>query len=108
MAIRIDEAWQEIRQDLGYTQLNKIWARIEVFFGLFAMALGIAWIVNENQWIAFSPFNGTGIALFILGGYLALAGHRSHIYQSMNQQTAYLLTKLRHNNNQNDRKVENS
>jgi hypothetical protein len=33
--------------------------------------------------------------LFILGGYLALAGHRSHIYQSNNELAAYLAGEIR-------------
>ncbi|MGF1581726.1 MAG: hypothetical protein ACFCD0_20545 [Gemmataceae bacterium] len=35
------------------------------------------------------------LLLFILGGYLALAGHRSHIYQSQNDRTAYLMELIR-------------
>ena len=35
------------------------------------------------------------LALVVLGGYLALAGHRSHLYQSQNELTAYLTEELR-------------
>ena len=31
--------------------------------------------------------------LFVLGGYLAMAGHRSHLYQSNNQLIAYRRSK---------------
>jgi hypothetical protein len=36
-----------------------------------------------------------GLALFVLGGYLALAGHRSHLYQSHNELTTYLVREIR-------------
>jgi hypothetical protein len=36
-----------------------------------------------------------GLALFVLGGYLAMAGHRSHLYQSNNQLAAYLANEIR-------------
>ena len=35
-----------------------------------------------------------GLALFVLGGYLALAGHRSHMYQSNNELTAFLVSEI--------------
>jgi hypothetical protein len=36
-----------------------------------------------------------GLALFVLGSYLALAGHRSHLYQSQNKLAAYLAGLIR-------------
>jgi hypothetical protein len=39
-------------------------------------------------------FAGAGLGLFTLGGYLALAGHRSHRYQSNNELAAYLVEEL--------------
>jgi hypothetical protein len=36
-----------------------------------------------------------GLALIVLGGYLALAGHRSHLYLSGNELTAYLAELIR-------------
>jgi len=35
------------------------------------------------------------VILFALGGYLALAGHRSHLYQSNNRLAAYLAAQIR-------------
>ncbi|OWK40927.1 hypothetical protein FRUB_04819 [Fimbriiglobus ruber] len=34
------------------------------------------------------------MALISLGGYLALAGHRSHLYQSNNRLAAYLAGRI--------------
>jgi len=42
---------------------------------------------TEVEW----PFAAVGLALLVLGGYLALAGHRSHLYQSNNELAALLL-----------------
>jgi hypothetical protein len=38
---------------------------------------------------------GAALALFVLGSYLTLAGHRSHLYQSQNDLTCYLIESLR-------------
>jgi hypothetical protein len=37
---------------------------------------------------------GGALVLFVLGWYLALAGHRSHLYQSNNELTAYLAEQI--------------
>jgi hypothetical protein len=36
-----------------------------------------------------------GLVCFVLGGYLALAGHRSHLYQSNNELTVCVIDELR-------------
>jgi hypothetical protein len=36
-----------------------------------------------------------GLGLFVLGGYLALAGHRSHLYRWNNRNTVFLLDEIR-------------
>jgi hypothetical protein len=35
------------------------------------------------------------LVLVVLGAYLALAGHRSHLYQSANERTALLIEEIR-------------
>jgi hypothetical protein len=40
------------------------------------------------------------VFLFVLGGYLALAGSRSHLYQSSNELTAFLLEELHRQKNE--------
>jgi hypothetical protein len=39
-------------------------------------------------------FAAAGLLLFVLGGYLAMAGHRSHLYQSNNKLAAYLVAEF--------------
>jgi hypothetical protein len=58
------------------------WSKLEILLGLAAVGLGLVW-VNEPGVLAWSA-----PALVTLGGYLTLAGHRSHIYDAMTHQTA--------------------
>jgi hypothetical protein len=87
----------ELQAALGHKPLSRAWAKAELFLGLTAAALGLllgTWAVSrpgEVQW----PFAAAGLALFVLGSYLALAGHRSHLYQSNNELAALLLEHLR-------------
>jgi hypothetical protein len=53
----------------------------------------IAFEPQEASWLQAAA----GLILFVLGGYLALAGHRSHLYQSSNELTAYLAELVRAN-----------
>ncbi len=81
---------------LGHKPLNRTWAKVEILLGLSAVGLGLllgAWAVSrpsEPEW----TFAAAGLVLFVLGGYLALAGHRSHLYQSNNELAALLLEHL--------------
>jgi hypothetical protein len=76
---------------LGYKRLSPLWAKLELLGGLTAAGLGLF----MGQWSLSRPdaewgLAAAGLALFVLGGYLALAGHRSHLYRSLNEGTAYL------------------
>lgn len=85
-----------IHQRLGYAKLNRVWAKAEILLGLFAAGLGILlgqYAVTRSE-IAWT-FAVAALALFVLGGFLALAGHRSHLYQSSNERVALLLDELR-------------
>ena len=86
----------ELHRRLGYKQLNRLWAKLEILLGLAAAAGGLVLL----QLFAKAPTEQTeylvlGLILFVLGGYLAMAGHRSHLYQSNNELTAYLLSEIR-------------
>jgi hypothetical protein len=86
----------EIRQRLGYRRLNRGWAKAEILLGLFAAGAGLMLgqfaISRESlDW----GFAAAGLGLFVLGGYLTLAGHRSHLYQSANERLALLIEELR-------------
>jgi hypothetical protein len=93
-----DAPLDRLHADLELKWLNPIWAKVEILLGLFAS--GVALIaavrlahrpeVEVPEWAWLGP-----LALFVLGGYLALAGHRSHLYQSHNRLTAYLAEQIR-------------
>jgi len=74
------------------------WAKLEILIGLAAVSTGhllsIYTIVHAGPtW--FWRFLAASVLLQTLGGYLALAGHRSHLYQSQNKLAAYLAALLR-------------
>ena len=73
--------------------LNRTWAKVEILLGLTAAGIGLL-LGNWSLACGAGPvdwgFAASALALFVLGSYLALAGHRSHLYQSMNEQTAFL------------------
>lgn len=77
----------------GFRRLNPIWAKLEILLGLTAAGVGLVHGLSLSrrpetevpEWAWLGP-----LALFVLGFYLALAGHRSHLYQSQNRLAAYL------------------
>jgi hypothetical protein len=88
----------ELRARLGYKPLSRTWAKIEIVLGLSAVGVGLLlgdWELSrplvEVRW----GLGVAALALFVLGGYLAMAGHRSHLYQSSNEMTAYLIEEIR-------------
>lgn len=88
----------DLHAHLGYKRLNRVWAKLEILFGLSAAGAGLLladWVLARSradvEWLL--PFSG--LALFVFGGYLAMAGHRSHLYQSGNERTAYLANIIR-------------
>jgi hypothetical protein len=83
---------------LGYKPLSRTWAKAEILLGLTAFGAGVL----LGQWGLSRPaaeiaweFVLGALALIVLGGYLALAGHRSHLYQSSNERTALLIEEIR-------------
>ena len=84
--------------DLGLRPLNRTWAKMELLVGLSAAGIGIFLGQHEMashgiqmDWMR----TGAALLLFVLGWYLALAGHRSHLYQSNNELIAYLAEQIR-------------
>jgi hypothetical protein len=82
----------------GYQPLNRGWAKAEILLGLGAACLGLFlgdWALSrpvaELEW----GVAAAGWVLCVLGGYLAAAGHRSHLYQSNNELTANLVEEIR-------------
>src|SRR5262245_27517200 len=80
--------------DAGARRFGGAWAKAELFLGLFAAGAGLllgVWSLarpaGEPEW----GLAAAGLALFVLGGYLALAGQRSHLYRSNIESTQRLL-----------------
>lgn len=79
----------------GYRSLSRGWAKAELFLGLSAAGGGqvlATWAVVTAPLDVLTLL--AGLALFVLGSYLALAGHRSHLYQSLNEQTRILADEI--------------
>lgn len=82
----------------GQRRFGGAWAKAEIFLGLLAAGLGLfvgIWMLMrpaaEIDW----RLVASGLALFVLGGYLTLAGHRSHLYRVSGEMTARLLEEIR-------------
>ena len=69
---------------LGRRPPSLRWAKAELFLGLGAAAAGLTMLRGERL----AAILGAG--LVALGAYLALAGHRSHLYDAMTRQTTLL------------------
>ncbi len=98
----IDPDLAHLHQDLNHRWLNPWWAKFEIVLGLTGIAAAMIAGLEIGFQRALHPENNSsplmwlGPALiFILGSYLTLAGHRSHIYQSNNRLTAYLANQIR-------------
>ena len=90
-----------LHRDLGLKPLYRWWARVEILLGLVAVAYGL---FGGMRLAAFEARTGIDVdlaawvgmaTLVVLGGYLTLAGHRSHLYQSNNRLAAYLAELIR-------------
>lgn len=81
----------EVHDRLGYRPLSRAWAKVEILLGLVSAGVGLALAVRVED----LALAAGGVALFVLGGYLTLAGHRSHLYQSENERLALLIEELR-------------
>lgn len=94
-----DQGLADLHAALSFKPLSWRWAKLEIAIGLFAAGAGLfggQWVFSwarEVNW----PAAAGSLALFVLGGYLALAGHRSHLYQSNNALAAYLAEQIRSN-----------
>ena len=65
------------------------WSKLEMLLGLLAVGVGLMWGSEPGGALVWGM-----PVLVALGGYLALAGHRSHLYDAMTRQTAVTWTRL--------------
>ncbi|HJZ60323.1 MAG TPA: hypothetical protein VKE74_35595 [Gemmataceae bacterium] len=102
------ESLAQLYRDLGFKRLSHWWGRGEMFLGLLCMAASVfAMLYLAVELLLFNIRKGeagdgiltvpmiAATILFALGGYLALAGHRRHLYESNDRLTAYLAGLLR-------------
>lgn len=82
----------ELLKPLGLKPLDKSWAKTEIFLGLAFVYLGL---LIGPSWTEGPGMLFLGMMSFVLGGYLAMAGHRSHLYQSTNLLTAFTIEEIR-------------
>ena len=87
-----DDPVARLLRETGLRPLNPLWAKLEIVLGLAAVGVGLLVMVRGP---AAAEVLAAGVLLFVLGGYLALAGHRSHLYQSNNRLAAYLAELVR-------------
>lgn len=81
-----DAAWEEAYyKAAGLKRLSPVWAKAEIVIGLACAVGGLKLLFGEGMNALM------GGALMVLGLYLAMAGNRSHLYQSQNRQAAYIL-----------------
>jgi hypothetical protein len=81
------------------------WAKVEIVLGLAVTGAGLVLAqrstlrpVANVDW----GLGAVGLALFVLGGYLTLAGQRSHLYRALHEQAARLAEALRRSNDKVD------
>jgi hypothetical protein len=92
-----EKSLSQLHADLGYRRLNPAWVKLEILLGLLAAGAGLflgQWTLSRPDADIAWGLAAAGLALFVLGGYLTLAGHRSHLYRSMNDRTAYLAERI--------------
>jgi uncharacterized membrane protein YfcA len=89
------EALAELHTSLGHGKLSRAWAKLEILLGLASAGAGLFLGTRAASRPDVDWFEAAGgLLLLVLGGYLAMAGNRSHLYQSNNELTAYLASKL--------------
>jgi hypothetical protein len=99
----LNRARSDLHARLDRRRIRRAWGKVEIFLGLTAAGLGLflgdGWLgggTHEIDWMRL----GTGLALFVLGGYLALAGHRGHLYVWSDEQVSFLADVITKTNDQ--------
>ena len=87
--------------------LNRTWAKVEILLGLVAVWIGLFLAFGLSSGNPVKPLGAVpepgwpllffaiaSLVLFCGGGCIALAGHRSHLYQSSNEAVALLIKEI--------------
>src|SRR5689334_10144876 len=91
-----DQLRAEVHDRLGYRRLNRGWAKAEILLGLTAAGAGLFLLTHARLETSDALWSRlAGLALFVLGGCLAVAGHRSHLYPSSPDRLLLLVEELR-------------
>ena len=94
--MNLSEELRRLHAELNWKPLSRTWAKLEVVLGLTGFVGGLL-IAKAPVMISPSGENAVvlgGAVLAVLGGYLALAGHRSHLYQSNTKLAAWLVLRI--------------
>lgn len=90
-----DTRLRELHTELGFKRLNPTWAKAEILLGLSVATAGF--LIGTYGTLSAAGLNWSlavgGVLLAVLGGYLAMAGHRSHLYQSNNLLAAWIASR---------------
>ncbi len=88
--------FQRLHDELGWKRLSPLWAKLEIALGLAAASTGLligVYAVARPAADVIWPLAAASLLLQTLGGYLTLAGHRSHLYQSQTKLIAWLASR---------------
>ena len=82
---------------LEFKHLKASWAKAEILLGFMSASTGLLCGIyavlrfdRDQPWVLLIA----SVLLQSLGGYLVLAGHRSHLYQSHNKLAAWITLRL--------------
>jgi hypothetical protein len=80
----LEEEIDRVHRVTGFARIPAIFSKLEILLGLAAIWCSFSITdVGDHEMVK-------RCLLFVFGGYLTLAGHRSHLYRAMNKLTAYL------------------
>jgi hypothetical protein len=74
----------KIEEQMNLKPVNLVWAKLEILLGLTVAVAGVVFLRDHTN----DVMAGT---LVVMGLFLAAAGHRSHIYSSLNRQTQFIV-----------------
>jgi hypothetical protein len=89
---------ERLLREAGLRPLSPTWAKLEILIGLAAAAIGLLCGVRGVQDLAAAgawPLIAASVLVQTLGGYLALAGQRSHLTSPTRQRGTNVVSRIR-------------